>query len=77
MFDRTRRETWILLLLGIAMVAPAHADSPRAGFKRHAEDTFISPDQMVRVEQYSKDLKDWHVLYQFWTFDAIIGMLFF
>jgi hypothetical protein len=70
MFDRTRREAWILLLLGIATVAPAHADGPRAGFKRHAEDTFISPDKKVRVEQYSKDLKDWRVLYQFWTFDG-------
>src|SRR5437867_6119288 len=27
-------------------------------------------DKKVRVEQYSKDLKDWRVLYQFWTFDA-------
>src|SRR5713226_3564766 len=70
MFDRTRRKAWILLLLGIATAAPAHADGPRAGFKRHAEDTFISPDKTVRVEQYSKDLKDWRVLYQFWTFDG-------
>jgi hypothetical protein len=70
MFDRTRRKAWILLLLGIAMVAPAHAEGPRAGFKRRAEDTFISPDKTVRVEQYSKDLKDWRVLYQFWTFDG-------
>jgi hypothetical protein len=43
--------------------------APGAGFKRHAEDTFISPDKKVRVEQYSKDLKDWRALYQFWTFD--------
>ena len=70
MFDCTRREAWILLLLGIATVAPAHADGPRAGFKRHAEDTFISPDKQARVEQYSRDLKDWRVLYQFWTFDG-------
>src|SRR5229473_927620 len=32
--------------------------------------SFISPDKKVRVEQYSNDLKDWRVLYQFWTFDA-------
>jgi hypothetical protein len=48
---------------------PLMPTAPGAGFKRHAEDTFISPDKKVRVEQYSKDLKDWRALYQFWTFD--------
>jgi hypothetical protein len=71
MFEHTRREAWILLLLGIATLAPAHADGPRAGFKLDQEATvFISPDKKVRVEQYAKDNKDTGLLYQFWTFDA-------
>src|SRR4051794_23825038 len=53
----------ILLLLGIAMTAPAYADGPKAGFKLNAEETFASPDQTLRVEQYSKELKDQGVLY--------------
>jgi hypothetical protein len=59
----------ILLLLGIAATAPAHADGPKAGFKLNAEETVAFPDQSLRVEQYSKELKDQAVLYQFWTFD--------
>jgi hypothetical protein len=70
MFDHKLRATWTLLLLSIATVAPASADGPRTGFKLNAEDTFTSPDQTVRVEQYSKVLKDQGRLYQFWTFDA-------
>lgn len=37
--------------------------------KPSAEDTVISPDRAMRVEQYSKDLKDDGFLYQFWSFD--------
>jgi hypothetical protein len=55
MSDRTRREAWILLLLGIAAISPAHADGPRAGFKRHAEDTFISPDKKVRGDMQGEE----------------------
>jgi hypothetical protein len=71
MFDHRLRETWIALLLALATVAPAGADGPRAGFKLDPEATvFTSPDQKVRVEQYSKDRKDGGLLYQFWTFDS-------
>src|SRR5450759_1526866 len=70
MFDQRLRGIWILLLLGVATVAPASAEGPRAGFKLRSEDTLVSPDKKVRVEQYSKDLKDEGVLYQFWTFDS-------
>jgi len=70
MFEYRSPRIWILLSLGIAMAAPARADGPRAGFKLSAEDTLTSPDRMLRVEQYSKDLKDEGFLYQFWTFDS-------
>src|ERR1700682_4718649 len=71
MFDHRLREPWIALLLALATVAPAGADGPRAGFKLDPEATvFTSPDQKVRVEQYSKDRKDGGLLYQFWTFDS-------
>ena len=68
MFDPSFRGA-ILLLLGIATTAPAHADGPKAGFKLNAEETVAAPDQSLRVEQYSKELKDQAVLNQFWTFD--------
>jgi hypothetical protein len=69
MFDHRLRAAWILLLLGIASIAPARAAGPRASFKLDAESTFTSPDRTIRVEQYSKDLKDQGLLFQFWTFD--------
>jgi hypothetical protein len=69
MFAYRLRGTWIALLLAFATVAPASADGPKAGFKLNPEATvFTSPDQQVRVEQYSKDTKDGGLLYQFWTF---------
>jgi hypothetical protein len=78
MFGQRLREVWIALLLAFATVAPASADGPRAGFKLDQKATvFISPDKKLRVEQYSKDVKDWRglkdwrgPLYQFWTFDS-------
>ena len=78
MFAQRLREIWIALLLACATVAPASADGPRAGFKLDQKATvFISPDKKLRVEQYSKDVKDWRglkdwrgPLYQFWTFDS-------
>ena len=51
MFDQRLRGIWILLLLGVATVAPASAEGPRAGFKLRSEDTLVSPDKKVRVEQ--------------------------
>jgi hypothetical protein len=70
MFDYKSLGIWILLILGIVTAAPALADSPRAGFKLSAEDAVMSPDRTVRVEQYSRILKDGGYLYQFWTFDG-------
>ena len=58
-----------MFLFGIATAAPASAAGPRASFKLNADATVTSPDRQVRVEQYSKDLKDQGFLYQFWTFD--------
>jgi hypothetical protein len=69
MFDHKIRKTWIVLLLGLAGVAPAWADGPRSGFKLNADVTFTSPDKMLRVEQYAKTNKDGDILYQFWSFD--------
>jgi hypothetical protein len=63
MFDHKFRGNWILLLLGIATVAPVYADGPRPGFKLNADPTITSPGQALRVEQYSKDLKDQGVRY--------------
>ena len=69
MFDHGLRGAWVLLLLGVASLAPARADGPRAGLKLDTETTFTSPDRTMRVEQYSKRRKDGGLLYQFWTFD--------
>lgn len=70
MFDHRLRAASILLLLGIASIAPAGAEGPRAGFKRNPNATiFKSPDGEVRVEQYAKKQEDGRRLYQFWTFD--------
>jgi hypothetical protein len=68
MFDRSLRKAWIVALFCIATAASADAGGPRAGFKPHPEDTFISPDKTIRLEQYSK-VSDERALYQFWTFD--------
>ena len=68
MFEHKLRAASILLLLGIAMVAPAWAEGPGAGFKLNAKATvFTSPDRKVRVEQYVKTTEDGGLLYQFWT----------
>jgi hypothetical protein len=69
MFDRRSRAACALLLLCVAAATRANAAGPRAGFTLNAEDTVTAPDQTLRVEQYSKALKDQGVLYQFWTFD--------
>ena len=70
MFDHRLRAASVLLLLGIASIAPACADGPGAGFKRDPNATvFKSPDGKLRVEQYAKKQEDGRRLYQFWTFD--------
>lgn len=66
------RKTLISLVLGIAMMAPAHAGSPGPKFKLFAEydqDKIVSPDRQIHVGQYFRDAADDGVLYQFWTFD--------
>lgn len=63
------RGTWILLLLGIASVAPASADNPGRKLQLVADDTFASPDHQLRVEQYSRKVGEWDHVYEFWTFD--------
>jgi hypothetical protein len=70
MFDHRFRAAWTLLWLCVTTATTANAAGPRASFKLNAEDTFTSPDQTLRVEQYSKELKDQGVLYQFWSFDS-------
>jgi len=69
MFDHRLRKTWIVILLGLATVAPARADGPAAGFKLDKEATFISPDRTIRVEQFAKTRQDGGRIFQFWTFD--------
>jgi hypothetical protein len=70
MFDHRLRTTSILLLLGIAALAPAKAAGPRAGFKLdQTAPVFTSPDGELRLEQYAKETKDHGLLFQFWTFD--------
>jgi hypothetical protein len=70
MFDHKILGTLILLLLGIASVAPVRADGPGAGFKLDPKATvFTSPDRKVRLEQYVKKTEDGDLFYQFWTFD--------
>ena len=69
MFDYRSSGISISLLLGVAAATPARAEGPGAGFKLRAEDASISPNRALRVEQYSKDMKDEGFLYQFWTFD--------
>jgi hypothetical protein len=61
-----------LVLLGSAAAAHASAEGPGPDFKLRTDpdDTFISPDGQIRVEQYSKDMGDEGYLHQFWTFDA-------
>jgi hypothetical protein len=70
MFDHKMPGTWILLLLGIASVAPARADGPDAGFKLDPKaKVFTSPDRKVRLEQYAKKAEDGAYVFQFWSFD--------
>ena len=69
MFEHRLRETCMTLLLALAMVAPAHAEGPGAGYKLNRESSFISPDRQVRLEQYYKEGEDGASIYHIWTFD--------
>jgi hypothetical protein len=63
------RRVGLLLLLGLATATSAKAAGPDGMFKPGAYASFDSPDQTVRVEQFSKDMGDDGFLFQFWTFD--------
>ncbi len=64
--------TGLVVLLGLAAVAPAGAASPGNDLTRltDPDDTFTSPDGQVRIEQYWKDKDENFRIYQFWAFDA-------
>lgn len=58
-----------LLLLACLAAAPASGAGPGSNFKHVADETSISPDGQVRIEQYvDKSSDDW--VYQLWAFDS-------
>jgi hypothetical protein len=61
--------SFALVVSSFSAVAPASADEPAAEFKLRADDTLVSPDHQLRIEQYSKDMGDEGFLHQFWAFD--------
>jgi len=71
MFDHKMLGTWILLLQGIAAVAPARADGHGAGFKLDPKaKVFTSPDRKVRPssdDQRKENplpwIEDWQCVY--------------
>jgi hypothetical protein len=69
MFGHSLRKTWIVLLLALATIAPACAESPAADYMLERKSTFISPDRQVRLEQYAKADAEGAYIYQMWTFD--------
>jgi hypothetical protein len=58
MYDHRFRAACTLLLLCVATATTLNAAGPRTGLTVNAEDTVTAPDQTLRVEQYSKELKD-------------------
>jgi hypothetical protein len=64
--------TGIVLLLGLAAVAPARAASPGSELTKltDPDDTFTSPDGQVIIEQYWKDKAEYDRVYEYWAFDA-------
>jgi hypothetical protein len=61
--------SFALVLFSFSAAAPASADEPGAEFKLRADDTLVSPDHQLRIEQYSKGMGDEGFLHQFWAFD--------
>ncbi len=66
------RITGLILLSGLAAMAPAAAASPGSALTRldGPDHTFTSPDGQIVVEQYSKAIREDDLLYEFWAFDA-------
>lgn len=67
------QRTGLVVLLILAAVSAARADTPGSDMTRlndDADDTFTSPDGKVVIEQYWKDLGDYDRRYQYWAFDA-------
>jgi hypothetical protein len=62
----------LVVLLGLASVPTASADTPGGELRRltDKDDTFTSPDGQVSIEQYWKDKDENFRVYQFWAFDA-------
>ena len=61
----------VLVVVAMASAAPARAEGPGPDMKllTDKEDTFKSPDNTLRIEQYSKDGGDDGFSYEFWLFD--------
>src|SRR5882724_6843381 len=72
--DQAMRSRWIfgigLVVLSVLASAPARAEGPGPDMKL-LEDMkiFTSPDNTLRIEQYSKHGGDKGFSYQFWLFD--------
>ena len=62
----------IVVVLGLAAVAPASAASPGSEMTKLTDDddTFTSPDGQVIIEQYWKDKSEYDRVYEYWAFDA-------
>jgi hypothetical protein len=69
------RNRWIsgigvLLLIAMGAAAPARGEGPAPDMKRLDDiQVFKSPDNTLRIEQYSRDGGDDGFSYQFWLFD--------
>lgn len=56
-------------MLCLAMAVPAQAESPDPKLKPLPDETAVSPDRQVSIEQYvDQTTDDW--VYQFWAFDS-------
>lgn len=70
------QRTGLLVLLGLASVTTASADTPGSELTRLPDKdenftfTFTSPDGQVSIEQYWKDKDENYRIHQFWAFDA-------
>ena len=61
MSSRDLSATSIVLLFGLACITPACGRAGRK-FKQLADETTLSPDRQIRIEQYSRDLGDWNII---------------